>query len=77
MLLPSTQPLHTKTRRHREDNHMNKDNQRLLEIKQYKNAYYKLMDKAETLTDILEYKSKIDELETEEKEILERFDVII
>ena len=56
---------------------MNKDNQRLLEIKQYKNAYYKLMDKAETLTDILEYQSKIDELETEEKEILERFDVII
>ena len=56
---------------------MNKDNQRLLEIKRFKQGYQKLMDEATTLSDILEYHKKIKELEKEEKEILSRFDVII
>lgn len=56
---------------------MNMDNRRLTEIQQYKNAYTRLMDKSETFHEIEEYNRKIQELEKEEKEILERCDVII
>ena len=56
---------------------MNADNRRLLEIQQYKKAYHSLMDKSQSLSEIEEYNNKIKELETEEKEILERFDVKI
>lgn len=56
---------------------MNQDNRRLQEIKQYKIGYQNLQDKAQTLSDILDYQKKIDELTTEEKEILERCDVKI
>ena len=56
---------------------MNADNQRLREIRRFKEGYQKLMDESETMSEILDYKKKIDELEREEKEILERFDVII
>lgn len=54
---------------------MNLDNRRLTEIQQYKNAYQSLMDKSESISEIEDYNQKIRELETEEKEILERCDV--
>lgn len=56
---------------------MNLDNRRLTEIQQYKNAYQSLMDKSESISEIEDYNQKIRELETEEKEILERCDVKI
>ena len=56
---------------------MNMDNRRLKEIQEYKMGYQNLMDKSETLGDILDYNEKIKELEKEEKEILERCDVRI
>ena len=51
------------------------DNQRLLEIQREKQAYSKLLEKADTISDCLTYRNRLDELETEEKQILERFDV--
>lgn len=56
---------------------MNADNQRLLEIKRFKQGYANLMDNSGSIDEILEYKSKIEELEKEEKEILGRCDVRI
>ena len=56
---------------------MNQDNRRLKEIQEYKTGYQTLQDKAQTLSDILEYQNKIDELTREEKEILQRTDVIL
>lgn len=56
---------------------MNVDNERLKDIQIYKNAYSKELEKAETIEDCLNIQNKIDELETEEKDILARFDVII
>lgn len=54
---------------------MNQDNRRLKEIQEYKTGYQALQDKAQTLSDILDYQKKIDELTQEEKEILNRSDV--
>ncbi len=51
---------------------MNLDNQRLREIQQFKNAYYKELDKSETVTDCLRIQGYINNLEKEEREILER-----
>ena len=51
---------------------MNKDNQRLREIQEFKNAYHKEMDKSETISDCMTIQKHIDELEKEEKEILAR-----
>lgn len=51
---------------------MNIDNQRLREIQQFKNAYYRELDKSETVTDCLRIQCYIDDLEREEREILER-----
>ena len=56
---------------------MNADNQRLREIKKFKQGYYDLMDKSESISEIMDYQSKIDELTKEEKGILERCDVKI
>lgn len=56
---------------------MNLDNQRLKDIKELKNAYNVLISKSDTIKDCIHYQNKIDELEVEEKQILERFDVII
>lgn len=56
---------------------MNFDNQRLREIQQYKKFYKERLkeDNSELEKDLLQI--KYEELETEEKEILERNDVII
>ena len=51
---------------------MNIDNQRLREIQEFKTAYYHEMDKTESISDCLRIQTYIEELEREEKEILER-----
>ena len=51
---------------------MNQDNRRLKEIQEYKQAYSDEMDRAETIADIITYHKYIQDLEKEEKEILER-----
>ena len=51
---------------------MNQDNQRLREIQIFKTAYNHELDKSETITDCLRIQGYIEELEKEEKEILER-----
>ena len=51
---------------------MNQDNTRLREIQEFKNIYYKEMDKTESITDCLRIQGYIEELEKEEREILER-----
>ena len=56
---------------------MNKDNERLREI-QISKLFYKIqMKKAETTDECMKLKEKLDELEKEEIDILQRFDVII
>jgi hypothetical protein len=59
---------------------MNMDNQRLQDIQQLKAAYTNLKQQlkdANSISECLEIQKKIDELGVEEKEILERFDVIV
>lgn len=56
---------------------MNLDNQRLMEIKREKHLYSSLLEKADTISDCLEYQSRIESLETEEIEILKRCKVEI
>ena len=55
---------------------MNLDNRRLREIQQEKTVWANLLDNAESINDCLTYQGKLDILEKEEKEILERCDVI-
>lgn len=54
---------------------MNLDNRRLREIQSELRAYRQLLDEADTMSDCLIYKGKIESLEREEKQILERCDV--
>ena len=56
---------------------LNLDNQRLKEIKEMLSAYYHELDKSDSISDCLLIQDHIDKLETEEKEILQRCDVII
>ena len=56
---------------------MNIDNHRLREIQTLKREYGLLVLSAESKEDVEHYYSKIDELTEEEKQILERCDVII
>ena len=56
---------------------MNVDNNRLKDIQVFKAAYYKELEKADTISDCLMLEHKINELEAEELEILKRFDVIV
>lgn len=56
---------------------MNLDNQRLKEIKEMLSVYYHELDKSDSISDCLLIQDHIDKLETEEKEILQRCDVII
>lgn len=63
--------------RHRQSGElpMNLLNRRLREIQSELKAYRELLDTADTMSDCLIYKGKIESLEREEKEILERCDV--
>lgn len=56
---------------------MNLDNRRLKEIQSEKRVWQDQLDKADTISDCLTFKGKIEILENEEKEILSRCDVII
>ena len=56
---------------------MNLDNQRLREIQELKHCYGLELDKSETINDCLIIQNHIEELEREEKEILERGGVTI
>ena len=53
------------------------DNQRLREIQREKIVYEDLLDKSESITDCLIYQERLDELSSEEKDILGRCDVRI
>lgn len=76
MLLPNTKPLH-----HLQQNNkcetMNTENRRLKEIQTEKQLFKSLLEEADTISDCLAYKGKLDILTKEEKEILKRNDVII
>ena len=56
---------------------MNINNRRLKEIQSEKKVYADQLKKAETISDSLLYQGKLESLEREEKQILERYDVII
>ena len=56
---------------------MNLDNKRLQTIQRLKKEYGLLVLASESEEEVEHYYSKIDELNTEEKEILKRCDVII
>lgn len=54
---------------------MNIENRRLREVQQEKHLYSNLLAKAETISESLLYQGKLDSLEKEEKEILDRYGV--
>ena len=56
---------------------MNQDNRRLRELQMEKKLYQKLLNESEKISDCLIYQGKIDSLEEEEKQILQRYDVIV
>ena len=56
---------------------MNLDNRRLTEIQRQKQLFISLLNEADTISDCLTYKGKLDILEKEEKEILDRCGVEI
>jgi len=51
---------------------MNINNRRLSEIQREKHFFKQLLDKSETISDCLTYQGKLDMLENEEKEILQK-----
>lgn len=55
---------------------MNQDNSRLREIQIFKAAYNRKLNESDSISECLILQEHIDELTREEKEILERFDVI-
>ena len=55
---------------------MNLDNRRLLEIRQEKMVWQDQLEKADSISDCLTFKSKLEILEEEETEILRRCDAI-
>ena len=60
--------MHTRRR----SEHMNINNRRLKDIQKEKLFFKKLLDQSKTQTDILAYQGKLNILEQEEKEILEK-----
>ena len=56
---------------------MNQDNERLREIRIMLDAYYHELKRSDSIGECLLLQDHIDELETEQKQILERFDVIV
>ena len=56
---------------------MNCENRRLREIQREKRFYMGLLEQSEKSSDCLVYQGKLDCLNREEKEILERYDVIV
>ena len=56
---------------------MNLENKRLNEIKIMLSAYYHELKKTDSISESLQIQEHIDALEEEEKQILERCDVIV
>ena len=56
---------------------MNLENRRLREIQKEKQFFRNMLDNSESISDCLTYQGKLDLLDKEEAEILERNDVII
>ncbi len=56
---------------------MNLDNRRLRELQVEIKEYKKLLDEADSISDCLIYKGKLECLEKEQKDILKRCDVVI
>ena len=56
---------------------MNLQNRRLREIQKEKTFFKQLLDNSESISDCLTYQGKLELLDKEEAEILERNDVII
>jgi hypothetical protein len=56
---------------------MNLENRRLREIQKEKTFFKQLLDNSESISDCLTYQGKLELLDKEEAEILERNDVII
>lgn len=56
---------------------MNIDNRRLREIQRQIQAYQTLIECSTSIEESLIYQGKLEALQKEEKEILERYDVII
>ena len=56
---------------------MNLQNRRLREIQREKQFFKTMLDNSESISDCLTYQGKLDLLDKEEAEILERNDVII
>lgn len=56
---------------------LNIDNRRLREIQRQIKAYKTLIECSESIEESLIYQGKLEALEKEEKEILERYDVIV
>ena len=56
---------------------MNLDNRRLKEVQKELIAYRQLLNESESIRDSLIYQGKIEALEREEKQILQRYDVIV
>ena len=77
MLLPTQQQGMLPKHKQKRKIHMNLDNRRLKEIQSEKLVWQDQLDKADTISDCLTFRGKIEILENEEKEILKRNDVII
>lgn len=56
---------------------MNIDNRRLREVQRQIKAYHTLIECSESIEESLIYQGKLECLEKEEKEILERYGVVI
>ena len=56
---------------------MNLENRRLREIQKEKQFFRTMLDNSESISDCLTYQGKLELLDKEEKDILERNDVII
>ena len=56
---------------------MNLLNRRLMEIQKEKQFFKTMLDNSESISDCLTYQGKLELLDKEEKDILERNDVII
>ena len=57
--------------------YMNLENRRLREIQKEKQFFRTMLDNSESISDCLTYQGKLELLDKEEAEILERNDVII
>jgi len=77
MLLPTQQQGMLPKHKQKQKIHMNPENRRLKEIQSEKLVWQDQLEKADSISDCLAYKGKLEILENEEREILKRCDVIL